>query len=116
MGMLDGDLAAIAHSALQGFMLDVTLTQVIEGGYVTGSGRSNTETDYACKGFVEADAKRYIDLGLVQRGDRVITILQDSLSITPADGDKVAIRGATSTVQSVSQDPAAATWILGVSP
>lgn len=116
MGLLDGDIQAIANSALSPFMLDVTVTQVAEGDYVPGTGRTNTETDYSCRGFVEDDAKRYIDLGLVQRGDRVITILQGSLSITPSDGDKVTIRSVESTVQSVSQDPAQATWMLGVSP
>ena len=116
MGLLDGDLQTIAYNALKSIMLDVTLTQVAEGTYVPGTGRSNTDTDYSCKGFVEDDAKRYIELGLVQRGDRVITILQGSLSVTPADGDKVTIRSEESTVQSVGQDPAQATWVLGVSP
>lgn len=116
MGLLDGDLQAIANSALSPFMLDLTVTQVVEGTYVPGTGRTNTETDYSCKGFVEDDAKRYIDLGLVERGSRVITILQGSLSITPETGDKITIRSEESSVQSVAQDPAQATWVLGVSP
>jgi hypothetical protein len=97
-------------------MLDLTVTQVVEGSYVPGTGQTNTETDYACKGFVEDDVQRYIDTGLVSRGDRALTILQGSLAVTPETGDKVTIRGVESTVQSVGQDPAQATWVLGVSP
>lgn len=116
MGLLDGDIAAIAYTSLAPIMLDVTFTDVVEGTYTPGSGRTNTETDYSCKGFVEEDAKRFIDLGLITSGNRVVTILQDSLTVTPEQGDKVTARSVTSIVQSVSQDPAQATWILGVSP
>ena len=116
MGLLDGDIQAIANAALSPFMLDLTVTQVVEGGYVPGTGQTNTETDYSCKGFVEDDVQRYIDLGLVRGGNRVVTILQGSLTITPAEGDKVTVRGSESTVSSVAQDPAQATWVLGVSP
>ena len=116
MGLLNGDLAAIAHTALSPIMLDVTFTDVVEGTYTPGSGRTNTETDYSCKGFVEDDAKRYLELGLIESGRRVVTILQGSLSVTPSAGDKVTIRGAESVIESVAQDPAQATWILGVSP
>ena len=116
MGLLDGDIQSIVNSALAPLLLDLTVTKVTEGAYVPGTGRTNTETDYSCKGFVEMDAKRYIDLGLIQRGDRAVTILQGSLSISPADGDKVTVRSVESVVQSVAQDPAQATWVLGVSP
>lgn len=116
MGLLDGGIQTIVNGAADFLMLDVTFTTVVEGAYVPGTGQVNVETNYACRGFVEEDAKRYIDLGLVQRGDRVITLLQPSLSVTPSDGDKVTIRSVVSTVQSVAQDPAEATWILGVSP
>ena len=116
MGLLDGDLQAIAHSALAGIMLDVTFTDVVEGTYVPGTGKTNTETDYVCKGFVEDDAQRYKDTGLVTDGERVVTILQGSLSVTPDVGDKLTIRSAESIVRSVAQDPAQATWVLGVTP
>lgn len=116
MGLLDGDLAAIAYGALAPVMLDVTFTDVTEGTYTPGSGRTNTETDYACKGFVEEDAKRLFDLGQITDGQRVVTILQDSLSVTPEIGDKVTARNVASIVKSVQQDPAQAIWILGVSP
>ena len=116
MGLLDGAIQTIANAALTPFMLDVTFTDVVEGTYTPGSGRTNIETDYSCKGFVEEDAKRFIDLGLITDGDRVVTILQGSLSVTPALGDKVTARSVESMVKSVGQDPAQAIWILGVSP
>jgi len=116
MGLLDGGIQTIAHNALAGIMLDVTLTDVVEGTYVPGTGKTNTETDYACKGFVEDDAQRYKDTGMVTDGERVVTILQGSLSITPDVGDKLTIRSSESLVKSVAQDPAQATWVLGVTP
>jgi hypothetical protein len=116
MGLLDGDIQTLAHSAISPLLPDVTFTAVVEGAYVAGTGRTNTETDYTCKGFVEEDAKRYFELGLIESGNRVFTIMQNSLSVTPTVGDKVTYRSVTSTVQSVSQDPAEATWVLGVSP
>lgn len=116
MGLLDGGIQALVGSALSSLLLDVTYTDVTPGGYTPGTGQTNTETDYSCKGFVEDDTQIYIDRGLIAVGDRVVTITQTSLSVTPAKGDKVTIRGVTSTVQDIAQDPAQATWILGVTP
>jgi hypothetical protein len=116
MGLLDGDIQSIVQSALAPFMLDVTYTDVVEGDYIVGTGKVSTETDYDCKGMVEDDAQRYKDLGLVKDGNRVVTILQGSLSVTPEIGDKVTIRSVESLVGSVAQDPAQATWVLGVTP
>ena len=119
MGLLDGDIQTIAHSALASIMLDATVTQETDddpSDYTPGTGLTPTSTDYTCKGFVEDDAQRYIDQGLITQGDRVVTILQGSLSITPKAGDKVTIRSTTSTIDDVGQDPAIATWILGVTP
>jgi hypothetical protein len=116
MGLLDGDIATIVDGALSGILLDVTVTQVVEGSYTPGTGVTNTETEYSGKGFVEEDVQRYIDTGMLNGGTRVITLTQGSLSITPAKGDKVTIRGTESVVQDVAQDPAAATWVLGVTP
>ena len=116
MGLLDGDISTIVHGALSGILLDVTVTQVTEGTYTPGSGVTNTEVEYTGKGFVEEDIQHYIDSGQLNAGTRVVTLTQGSLSITPAKGDKVTIRSKESVVQDVSQDPAVATWILGVSP
>ena len=116
MGLLDGGIASMAHSALAPFMLDMTLTRVTSGDYEVGTGRTNTETDYSCKGVVEADAKRYIDTGMIESGNRVATILQNSLTVTPKVGDTLLARSVSGIVQSVGQDPAQATWILGVTP
>jgi len=119
MGLLDGnpsDISAIIDGAISGLLPVVTVTQVVEGDYTPGSGVTNTETDYSCRGFVEEDTQRYIDSGLINSGTRVVTITQGSLSISPAKGDKVTIRGVESVVEDVGQDPAAATWVLGVTP
>ena len=108
MGLLDGDISTIVDGALSGLLMDVTVTQVTEGTYTPGTGVTNTETEYSGKGFVEDDAQRYIDNGMINSGNRVVTLTQGSLSITPAKGDKVTIRGKESVVQDVGQDPAAA--------
>jgi len=116
MGLLDGDIATIVNGAISGLLPTVTVTQVVEGDYVPGTGVTNVETEYTGRGFVEEDVQRYIDSGLINSGTRVITLTQGSLSCTPAKGDKVTARGVESVVQDVGQDPAAATWVLGVTP
>lgn len=116
MGLLDGDIATIVDGAISSLLPVVTVTQVVEGDYTPGVGKANVETEYTGRGFVEDDAQRYIDSGLISAGNRVVTLTQGSLSITPAKGDKVTIRGKESVVQDVAQDPAAATWVLGVTP
>jgi hypothetical protein len=119
VGLLDGQIRSLVGTALNFLMLDVTLTQETDdapGDYVAGTGITPTTTDYSCRGFVEDDVQRYLDTGLISKGERVVTILQTSLSVSPAEGDTVTIRSTESRVESVGQDPAQATWVLGVSP
>ncbi len=117
MGLLDGAIQSIVGAALKGVALDLTLTQETGGTYVPGSGISgDTSTAYACKGFVDDEIGTYQESGMVTKGDRVVILLQSELSATPTVGDKITARGTQSTIESVRQDPAIATWVLGVSP
>ena len=47
-----------------------------------------------------------------QTGDRRVTILADTLRITPKPGDSVTIKGVAMIIIKVTSDPAAATWTL----
>jgi hypothetical protein len=119
MGLLDGQIQSIIGTAVDFVLLDATLTQVSgddPSDYVPGTGITPVETDYACRGFVEDDVQRYLDSGIISKGDRVVMLTQTSLGVTPMEGDKITIRGFESTVLSIGQDPAQATWVLGVSP
>ena len=115
MGLLDGTLKQIIGSAVDFVMYDLTLTRETVT-HTVGTGSTTASTDYSCRGFVDTDLQAYFDQKLINEGDRVVLITQTSLSITPVKGDKVTIRGKSSTVVDVNQDPAQATWVLGVSP
>jgi hypothetical protein len=118
-GVLDGSIQSLVGSAADFLMLDMTLTQKSSRTYTPGSGVSEVETDYAVRGFVDTASQRHIELGLVERGDRVITLLQAQdpagLSLI-SPGDEITVRGVTSIVKGVERDPAQATWVLYCSP
>lgn len=117
MGLLDGVIRQVIGAGLKGIMLDLTLTQTTGDSYTPGTGLSGgTSTDYACKGFVDDEIGTYQESGLVTSGNRVVILLQTECAATPTEGDKLTARGVQSTIESVRQDPAQATWILGVSP
>jgi hypothetical protein len=119
MGLLDGQIQEIIDRETKFLMLDATLTQVSgddPSDYQPGTGITPIRTDYPCRGYVQDDVQRYLDSGMISKGDRAITLTQLSLAVTPAEGDKITIRGSESTVLSIGQDPAQATWVLGVSP
>lgn len=111
---LSGALATAIYKGMKGLFLDATLTKD------TASSNSPdidsfdppapTLTDYACKAIVETYAERYRVDGTVKANERKVLILANSLSVTPAVNDRVAIRGVTFTIGEVATDPALAVW------
>jgi hypothetical protein len=115
MGLLDGTLQSIIGSAVDFILYDITLSRETVT-HTVGTGSTTASTDYSCRGFVDTDVQTYLEQKIINEGDRVVLITQTSLSVSPVKGDKITARGKVSTVMDVGQDPAQATWVLGVSP
>lgn len=125
------DIAAELNKGLGPGLLDATLTVVIPGTRTPGdltSGTNSTTTTHTCKGFVEeynefqiggtANARSSATFAgsLVERGDRRVILLGDSISpaVVPTPGDRVTIEGNTYNIVNVNRDPAAATYSMQV--
>ena len=115
MGLLDTGIRNLVGSSADFLMLDMTLTQKSARTYTVGTGVTETDTDYAVRGFVDEANQRHVALGLVEGGGRVIRLLQTKseagLSFV-SPGDEITARGVRSAVNAVEQDPAKATWTL----
>ena len=73
-----------------------------------------TSTDYTCKAIRDGFITRPMAGGLAKVGDVKILILANSISVTPRNGDRVAIDddtvGGTFAIIEVETDPATALW------
>ncbi|MCH9664661.1 MAG: hypothetical protein K0U41_02295 [Gammaproteobacteria bacterium] len=69
-------------------------------------------TPHPCRGFIEDYDDDKIDGTLVQRGDRLVTLIGGTLpsGIIPTGSDKVTIEDSTYNVERIKRDPAAATY------
>ncbi|MGA0564167.1 head-tail joining protein [Ancylobacter sp. VNQ12] len=118
--MLDGGLAKILGKALAPIFFDATLSRdAPSAGPNAWTPGEPTTTSYPCKAIHEEWGASYRSGGLVLAGERKVLILAATLSVTPAPGDRITIRGETFTVATegagqpaVSSDPALATWVL----
>lgn len=110
---LEGSLAKSIYKGMKGLFLDAT---IIRDTLPAGSPDAPfdplapTQSMFSCKAIVETYSDFYKLNGLVKDTDRKFIILTQSLSITPAPGDRITIRGQTYTLYSVEADPALATW------
>ena len=89
-----------------------TTTTARTSGNLTGGRTSSTSTT-PCRGFVDEYEERQIDETKIQRGDRRITLLGDTIAagtVVPEQGDKITIEGRVYKVVNVRRDPDAATY------
>lgn len=116
------DIAKLIKDNLAGSVLDAVLTKVTNTGVnpadPTGAPITSS-TSYACKGFIDSQARRAIDGTLIQDGTRVVVLLGDTINggnteVTTAD--TITIEGTAFSIQSVDRDPDAATWTMVVRP
>ena len=108
-GQLAKQLADGMKSA--GLPLSGTLKRATATGYDSYNDPTYTYTSYTFQGFEDgySDIRRQLD-GIPQ-DDRNISILADTLSVTPEIGDYVQLTGyAWKQVKSVQTDPAKAVW------
>lgn len=81
-----------------------------------GAGTAPTTISYSCQAFVDdtellSQGQTETD-GVIRKSRRTITILGDSLpvTVTPADNDRITLRGVTYVVVAVKDDPADAAF------
>lgn len=108
-------IAAILNQALPaaGITEAVTFVKVTPGTRTSGavsSGTNPTTTSYSCKGFVSTEKHEKIGGTLVEKTDKVVSILGASLAATPTSNDKVTIGGVTLRVIDLQGSPAL--WTL----
>ncbi len=125
------DIAAEINRGLGPGLLDAVLTKVTGGARTTGSltgGTNPTTTTHVAKGFLEEytdfqiggtannRSTDVVDGTLIQRGDRKVILLGDSINpaVVPTAGDLVTIEGEVFNIVRVQRDPAAATYTMQV--
>ena len=97
-------------------VLDASLIKFTSGtrtvGQLTG-GTNPTFTTYACKGFIDTQAKTDITGTLVADDGVTIVLIGDTINGGATDvdsGDQITIEGRTYIVGVVDRDPASATY------
>ena len=97
-------------------VLDATLTKSTPGsrtaGQLTG-GRNPTTASYACKGFIDKQARQDFDGTLISDGQVMIVLIGDTIdggSTKAEAGDRITIEGVTYMIDKLDRDPAAATY------
>lgn len=125
MGLLDGEIAELVADALGGVIfLDATLTRDVtpdtSPDYESFDPPAPEPITYTCKAIRTNYSTGYMAQGFVNAGDVKITILQQTLGVTPQPGDRIAITGMggpwsivpanSSGAEAVKADPANATW------
>jgi hypothetical protein len=106
-------------------VLDATLTKSTPGartpGQLTG-GTNPTEASFACKGFIDTQAAKFMNGTLVRAGFKVVVLIGDTIdggdpASAPSPGDRILIEGTTYIIPeggTIDRDPAAATYICEV--
>lgn len=113
--ILGVDIAKEVHKAMSKDLLAATLTKTTLGDRTSGSltsGKELTPTDYTARGFIDDYDDKRIDGTIVQKGDRLITLIGDSIasSVVPSVNDSITIEGQAYTIIRVKRDPAAAVY------
>jgi hypothetical protein len=109
---LAGSIARTIGSAMSGLFLAATLTRDVPAapGSDPWDPEAPTVATYSCKAINNSYSDYFQKGGLVEANDRKVLILAASLSVTPAQGDRVTIDGLTLTIINLKTDPAKAVW------
>lgn len=119
---LKGPISKTIGKALSGVMYALTLTRETEGYYEPGVGQVPGEIlNFPCKGMIEdfdsmtlQRSSSFVEGSIIKPGDRKVTILSITLATAPKATDTITVDGTDYTIQSVTTDPAGATWSLVV--
>lgn len=121
---LAGSLAKQIYKGMKSLFLDATLERDVVPAspvYDPADPPAPVTTTYTCKAIRDDFKTGYLINGLVQANDVSVTILQQSLSVTPQSGDRITITGMggpwaivptdTGGIPAVRADPANAVWM-----
>lgn len=116
MGLLDGDIKSIAHNALKGILLDMSLAKKTTTPAVNAwEAPTISSTSYSVKGAVMQYKDHLIDGTIIQRGDEKMLILAGSYTgDAPVSGDTVTFNSIVYHIINVVTDPATATYEMQV--
>lgn len=111
------DISGLIHRNMSAGLVPITLKQTTPGTRSatnpTAAPAPKTST-HSARGFQDAYTDSQIDGTLIERGDRRILLIGDSITpaAVPQPGDEITIQGETLTIvaNGVSRDPAAATY------
>jgi hypothetical protein len=95
MTALDDRLRPMAASLIERTGKTMTLRRVTGSSYDPATGAvTETTSDTVLKGIVEEYEAERIDGGLIQQGDRKISLAAEPMTAEPAPGDSLLIDGA----------------------
>lgn len=110
------NISGIIKQSMAAGLLPLTLIKQIAGarGADLTDGQAISQKKYPCRGFIDEYKLNQIDGTTVQRGDKKILIIGDTLpaGIIPEANDRIIAEGITHVIPGVPErDPAAATYI-----
>lgn len=116
------NISGLIRAAIGPGVLEATLVKSTPvsrtGGQLTG-GTKPTEASYACRGFIDKQARRDFDGTLVSDGKVTIVLIGDTIeggSVAADGGDRITIEGGTYMVELLDRDPAGATYTCLCTP
>lgn len=111
------NISGIIKQAMAKGLLPLVLVKEIPGARDAADltdGQALAEKRYPCRGFIDSYALRQIDGTTVQRGDKKILIIGDTLpaGVIPEPNDRIVAEGITHVIQGTPErDPAIATYV-----
>lgn len=101
--LLDKIARPLATRMLRQFGSDIVLTKVVQGAYVPGNSVApQVEQSYEVKALVEdynlVDSGTGFAAGLIEMGDKKVTLAAEPLSFDPSAGDTITVSNIKYTV------------------
>jgi len=104
------DIKSIVGEALKGNLDTLTYTAIETTYDPIGGGQTTTETDYTFDGIIDSYSAYEMQSSLIEGGDKPVTVIADSLPVTPKQGDR--IEGYK--IINIDPDPSGATYEIQV--
>jgi hypothetical protein len=94
-------------------VLDAAVTKSAAVGRTAGQlagGVNPTTSTYACKGFVDSQARRDMNGTLISDGKVTIVLIGDTVAEEVSAGDTIEIEGSSYMIELLDRDPAGAVY------